>query len=131
MLDMCVKAWASHGETMRPAFAAKHPEDYLAIVREAVEMLGRAEPDAYDSPDPKRISQIDHGDYQGTLLFVIGATGYQPSTYYYAKASYGSCSGCDTLQSIRGYSDEPPTPEQVQEYMTLALHILQGLRRCE
>jgi hypothetical protein len=30
--------------------------------------------------------------------------------------------------AIRSYSDGPPQDEQVRDYMTLALHIVQGLR---
>lgn len=45
------------------------------------------------------------------------------------KVGYGSCSGCDTLEAIRDYSSEKPTPEQVKDYMALALHIVQGLKK--
>ena len=62
-------------------------------------------------------------------MFVIAARGYQPSDYWYVKISYGSCSGCDTLEAIRAYSDDPPTPEQIDDYLTLALHIVQGLKK--
>ena len=57
-------------------------------------------------------------------MFIIGAKGYQPSDYWYVKVGYGSCSGCDTLEAIRGYSDEKPTPDQVKDYVTLALHVV-------
>jgi len=43
--------------------------------------------------------------------------------------SYGSCSGCDTLEAIRDYSGDTPTEKQLDEYMTLALHVVQGLRQ--
>ena len=45
------------------------------------------------------------------------------------KVGYGSCSGCDTLEGIRHYNDDKPTEEQVRDYMTLALHIVQGMKR--
>jgi len=38
------------------------------------------------------------------------------------------CSGCDTLEGIRGYEDGTPTDEQANEYLTLALHIVQRLK---
>lgn len=116
---------ARRGE-IEAAFSEKHPEDYAEIVRRVVEVLGTE--DEYDRPDPKRIHAIDDGDYQGTLLFVIAASGYQPSTYWSVFVSYGSCSGCDTLERIRSYDNNPPKPEQVADYMTLALHIVQGLK---
>ena len=107
-------------------FSAAHPASYEEIVRAVVETVRGEE---YDSPDPERIHEIDDGDYHGTLVYVIGAGGYQPSDYWYVKVGYGSCSGCDTLQAISGYSDEPPTAEQAREYWTLALHVVQGLKR--
>ena len=59
---------------------------------------------------------------------MIAAGGYQPWEYWYVKVGYGSCSGCDTLEGIRDYPDEPPTKEQIDAYMTLALHIVQGFK---
>lgn len=46
----------------------------------------------------------------------------------FVVVNYGSCSGCDTLKGIRNYSDEPPNEEQVTDYLTLARHLIQGLR---
>jgi hypothetical protein len=105
----------------------KHPEDYKALVHMLVKVLQGE--DEYESPDPARIHEINDGGYQGTLIYVIGAGGCQPSTYWYTEVSYGSCSGCDTLQAIQGYSDEPPTPEQIAQYMTLCLHMVQGMKK--
>lgn len=127
MIEEFTKAWFANLHTMREKFTAKHPEDYKDVVRAVIEMLAAASDD-YDKPDPERIHSIDDGDYQGTLVYVIAASGYQPSRYWYVRISYGSCSGCDTLQAISGYSSEPPNDEQVSEYMTLALHVVQGLR---
>jgi hypothetical protein len=75
-----------------------HVHSYGALVDIVVRTL--VSEDDYDSPDPARITTIDHGDYQGTLLFIVGAQGYQPSTYWAIPVSYGSCSGCDTLQAM-------------------------------
>ena len=127
MIEAFTKAWFANLHTMREKFTAKHPEDYKEVVRSVVEMLADASDD-YDRPDPERIHEIDDGNYQGTLVYVIGSSGYQPSRYWYVKVSYGSCSGCDTLEGIRSYRDESPDEGQVREYMTLALHIVQGLR---
>lgn len=117
----------------RPQFEERlrqgHPESYQALVRMVIETLTDAE--QYDAIDPERIHEIDDGHYQGTLLYVIAAKGYQPSDYWYVKVSYGSCSGCDTLQAISGYSGEPPNAEQVKDYWTLALHIAQGLHKMD
>lgn len=73
------------------------------------------------------ITVIDNGDYQGTQIFMISLDVYQPDpeNYIYTHTYYGSCSGCDTLLGISRYGDELPDENQVKEYMTLALHLLQ------
>lgn len=77
--------------------------------------------------DTKNFLVIDDGDYQGTQVFILHRNVYQPSVedYVYTNTYYGSCSGCDTLLSINGYSSELPDEEQVKDYMRLCLHLLQ------
>lgn len=72
----------------------------------------------------------DHGDYQGTQIFLLHKDVYQPdvNSYYIFNNYYGSCSGCDTLLSISQYEEGIPTKEQVDEYMTLCLHMVQRMR---
>jgi hypothetical protein len=122
-----VKRFEDNRGKLAELFRNKHPDDYNEVVKNVVSII--TDDDEYASIDPARIHSVDDGEYQGTLVFVIGAKGYQPSDYWYVKVSYGSCSGCDTLQAISGYSDEPPDDEQVKDYMTLALHIVQGLKK--
>jgi hypothetical protein len=117
---------SAEGQAAMAALFAKHPSEYKDIVKAVVSVVASA--DEYDDPDPERIHEINDGDYRGTLVFVIAAKGYQPSRYWYVKVGYGSCSGCDTLQAIHSYSDEPPSESQLKDYMTLALHIVQGLK---
>lgn len=76
--------------------------------------------------DIKKITEIDDGDYQGTLLYLIPFETSQPSEYEYlmTHVSYGSCSGCDTLQSIQDYSKRFLTDQQVSDFMTLCKDIL-------
>lgn len=52
--------------------------------------------------DTKKITEIDNGDYHGTLIYVIPLDTCQPAEYEYLMTyvAYGSCSGCDTLQAI-------------------------------
>lgn len=100
-------------------FSRGHCHSYKQILQEVVRYL--------EDLDPERVHEIDDGEYQGTLIYVIGEVGYQPSSYVTARVYYGSCSGCDTLQAIHNYSDELPTPEQVKDYMTLALHMVESM----
>ena len=78
--------------------------------------------------DINSIKVIDDGDWQGTQIFIINLIIYQPSEidYVVTNTYYGSCSGCDTLQAIKGYNyDKFPNEEQIKDYMQLALHLLQ------
>jgi hypothetical protein len=122
-----VEAWDANKGKIRTVFEKGHPEGYRTVVAAVVQMLNGCV-GGYRKPDPERIHEIDDGGYQGTLVYVIGSTGYHPDKYWYVKVGYGSCSGCDTLESIRGYMDGAPTEEQIADYMTLALHVVQNLR---
>ena len=114
---------------LEASFRAKRPDSYTAIVKAVVETLSDPT-DEWDSkfPDPERIYVIDDGHYQGNRLFIIGAKGYQPSSYWAVIVDYGSCSGCDTLEALQGYSDDPVTDDELNGTMTLALHILQSMK---
>lgn len=123
MIARFVEVWDKKKSILEDKFKQGHPDSYDGIVRMLVELLSGTHPGL----DPERITIIDHGDYQGTRLYVIGSSGYQPDKYYYVYVNYGSCSGCDTFQSICGYGDEV-SEENVRDYMTLALHILQAIK---
>lgn len=125
MIKEFVEQWEKNKDVIEDFFKRQHPEDYSQIVMLVIQALH--DPSQYDSIDPNRIHEIDDGNYQGTLVYVIGSSGYQPSDYWCVMVDYGSCSGCDTLEGIRGYSDETPTEEQVKSYMMLALHIVQNI----
>lgn len=75
-----------------------------------------------------RITEINDGDYQGTLLFLIPLDWYQPSEYDYLMTcvGYGSCSGCDALEHILSYdySEGVLTKTQVKDFMTLCKDII-------
>lgn len=68
-----------------------------------------------------RITEIDDGDYSGTLLFTIPFDVYQPShkEYFMTYIEYGSCSVCDTLQGIYYMERE----QKINDYMKLCRDI--------
>lgn len=131
MIKDFLERFESAKPTLLAGFKTAHPENYKAIVAAVVEAVRPTGDHAYDweSPDPARIHEIDDGYYQGTLVYVIAAGGYQPSDYWYVKVGYGSCSGCDTLEGIREYSSDAPSDEQAAQYLVLATHIVQGLKK--
>ena len=101
--------------------AITEPPDYLDLLRLTVTRL--AEHIEYDAPDPSRVTMIDHGDYQGTLFFVVSASGHHPNEVYVTHVGYGSCSGCDTLEWVR----DEPAAERPGHWMTLCLHMVQHM----
>ena len=128
MIQEFIDRFMDKKDDLRAVFAEKHPEDYIDIVRAIVNLLH--DPSDYRSIDPARIHQIDYGEgFSGALIFVIASSGYQPDQFWYTMVDYGSCTGCDALLSIRGYGHEKPTDEQISDYMTLALHILQKMKK--
>lgn len=126
MITEVVKAWNERKHFIEEHLKAKHPDSYKELVSWVIKMIN---PDNERGlPNPEIIYEIDDGDYQGTLLYIIPTVAYQPHEYYYVLVGYGSCSGCDTLQEIRDYSHDIPDQEAIKKYMTLALHIVQKMK---
>ena len=117
-------------DALTAEFQKKRPGSYDDLVNRLVRLLDDEDAFGYDeAPDSARVHMIDDGDYQGTKLYIIGANGYQPSTYWSIFVSYGSCSGCDTFEAIGSYSDDTATEAEAGEYYTLMLHMVQSMKR--
>lgn len=74
--------------------------NYMDIVKNLVKFVYSDCEYKYDSEE---VTEIDNGDYQGTVLYMIPEDTYQPDAeeYLLTYTGYGSCSGCDTLLSIQ------------------------------
>ena len=96
---------------------------YDAILKDTLELMFIDE--EYGTPDFTNIHRVDDGDYQGTLLFIVPERCYQPNKYWIVKVSYGSCSHCDTYQSIDEISD---VREKSSQFTTLALHMIESMK---
>jgi hypothetical protein len=134
MIKTFVDRFMAQTPALKAGLREKEPQSYGDLVKRLVETL--ADEDDYSSPDPSRITCIDHGEYQGTQLYVIGAGGYQPSTYWAFTVGYGSCSGCDTFQRIHehgeyneDYTTRKITDGMVDDYWTLMLHMVQRMKQ--
>lgn len=135
MIKKFVARYMARKPELEAIFSKTYPAGYEDVVKAVISILYPGDDDDDDRdhevPDPARIQEINDGDYQGTLVYVIAAKGYQPSVYWCVAVSYGSCSHCDTLEGIREdgpFGGDEPTSGQVGDYMTLALHIVQGIR---
>ena len=100
---------------------------YIDLVRLLIEKVINKGEEKYDKDS---ITEIDNGYFQGTLLYTVPRMIDQPNQndYILTYVNYGSCSGCDTLLGISRYDMGLPTDEQVEDYLTLLLHLIQQTR---
>ena len=105
-------------------------DDYKLIVKKIVELVINDSDIDSKNYDADSITVVDDGSYQGTQIFLIPRDICQPyeNDYIFTHNYYGSCSGCDTLQAIHYYKTGKPNEEQIKDYMTLSLHLVQQLR---
>jgi hypothetical protein len=135
MLPEIIKQWDANKHKLEEYFRTtprgQYNGSYHSILRKVIELAVTTE-NEYNKWDADKITVVDDGDYQGTQLFLIPSETYQPSVsnYLFTHTYYGSCSGCDTLEAINDYGsgDELATEEQVKDYMTLALHLVQRMK---
>lgn len=132
MLKYCVKQWDRNKhkllEDIQQNFGQYLSGDYKFLVEKVVSIIYNGEDDYnIDTYNAAEITEIDNGDYQGTLLYMIPRDTYQPADYEYllTSVSYGSCSGCDTLQALQ-YDFEDDKEQQIKDFMQLCLHLVQN-----
>lgn len=133
MIQDFVMAWDANKEKLKAYFMADNPEgcaSYMGLVKVLFEVV--VNPYLKDNKkgvyDTERIHEINDGDYQGSLLYVIPVQTYQPSCYHYVLtyAEYGSCAMCDELEGIWDYERITGNREETAEsLMSLCLHLLQ------
>ena len=130
-----IKAWDSRKHLLQEYFESHEQSEYdeysklVALLFKVVINPDRNEKGESEF-DTDLMTVVNNGDYQGSLLFIIPTDTYQPAPYEYVitTVNYGSCSECDTLLGIIGEGTGLPSREQVKEYMTVCLHLLQ---RCK
>lgn len=133
MIIELVKQWEENKHKLEEYFKTTNQGEYGSyedIVKKIFEICIPKASD-YNGWSLESMTVIDDGHYQGTQIFIIPTDTYQPSVedYVMTDTYYGSCSGCDTLLNICGYEDGLPDDEQIKEYMTLALHLVQKIKR--
>lgn len=125
MLKYCYDKWNKNQHILESKLREidLSQTDYLDLLALTVETILNDNNNENCEPkwDAGNITQIDNGDYQGTLLYLIPEKTYQPSEYEYLMTyvGYGSCSGCDLLQSIQPYCHEETTDEDIKSFMSL------------
>ncbi len=132
MLKILVRKWDENKEKLQHELSTRESvklyeyKDLVKLTFEVIYNVGEVWD--HNQLDLNHMTEIDNGDYQGTLLYLIPFDSYQPSEYEYLMTyvGYGSCSGCDTLKSIRGEwgGDGGLTKSQVKKFMKLCKDIL-------
>lgn len=127
MLDnKYIKSWEENKEKVKEELNTKLKSGYFdggyidivkSIVNHVLNAVAVYEIEKYDAD---KITVIDDGEYQGSLIFAIPSKCYQPSPYEYifCYAYYGSCSGCDALLAAT----------YIEDIMQIALHIFQSMK---
>lgn len=152
MLKYCKDKWAENEDKLREAISKtdrniRREWTYADLVILVVEnILNPGMQPKYlrhkgfltsaGSPWQTNVGEVDDGDYQGTLIFVIHMNSYQPNSdeYMFTYVEYGSCSGCDTLQGIQSEDiyDEENQKEidgsVMYDYMTLCKHLVDNFK---
>ena len=134
MIQEIIKKWEENKYKLEEYFSTTKQEkfaSYEAIVQQIFELVINSDEDSYERFNVNKMTVIDDGNYQGTQIFIIPKDTYQPNIddYLITHTYYGSCSGCDVIEGIRNYSSGLPTEQQVKEYMILALHLVQKMKR--
>lgn len=136
MIKFCVEKWNKNHKLLEAALKSRTDLNtcgYRTLVEMAVTYIFNdgLDCDRYDYCGklfrPDLITEIDNGDYQGTLIYLIPNATYQPGPgdYLMTYVYYGSCSVCDTLQAIQDYIEGPLTDEQISDFMSLCKNLVQ------
>lgn len=132
MLKICRDKWNKNSKKLENTLrydSKLNSYDYAKLVEITFDIIFNDDSNEYgEDLNVALITEIDNGDYQGTLLYLIPFETYQPSEYQYLMTyvGYGTCSGCDTLESIRAYGDYDNfvTEKQLKDYMMLCKDII-------
>ena len=130
MLKILRDLWAQNEHQLQEAIGKlDHFPDYEELVKITFQNIynqGPVEEYEYRCLNVDKITVIDDGDYQGTMLFVIPFDAYQPDPrqYLITHVYYGSCSYCDTLEHIRMMYDVPMAASGIKELTNVCKDII-------
>lgn len=135
MLRFCVYQWALNKDNLKAHIERDNRINscnYEYLVKLVVRYILNGEfrhPDLQNWFWDENTDEIDHCCYQGVKLYIVHRTTVsEANEYLITSVYYGSCSVCDTLESIQadnGY-DDLPNEQQVKDYMTLCKDIVCG-----
>ena len=134
MVNEFVTQWYKNSYKLREKLrkVKNHELEYIDLVNLLIKEVINPNQNNWDFVlDERLLIEIDHGDYQGTQIYIVPRKGYQPNEedYFFTHNDYGSCSGCDTLLGIWSWSEDGYISDrQVDDLMTLCMHLLQRFK---
>lgn len=128
MIKYCLEHWDRNKRVLQGYFQSHNENffrelNYKQICRLTfLYILDRDDEDDIKL-DLDNITEIDNGDYQGTLLYLIPFDTYQPNEdeYFMTYTGYGSCSGCDTLLSLQSLDNKK---DMIKELMLICKDLI-------
>lgn len=138
MIQWCVDAWMERKQYFKRRLESLG-EDYITdwsftytdivkiLFEEVINPYSEEQGLLLDGYDIDKMTIIDDGHYQGTLIFIIPEDTYQPCAdeYLYTHNYYGSCSGCDALQHAQTLEFN----KCLDDIMTIALHLVENFKQ--
>lgn len=131
MLKYCLRKWEANKGILEKRLrtdVSLNSCEYDYLIKLVVECILNQGDDGI-TWNAKNITVVDNGDYQGTQLFLIPLSSYQPSEYDYLMTfvDYGSCSGCDALMAIQDWKNGRLNEGQVKDFMTLCKDLVSNI----
>ncbi len=128
MIQEYIDAFQKNKEKLKEPFSKyEWSHNYPKLLKQTIELTINPELKEYDKLDTENIVTIDHGDYQGTQIYLIPQDHYQPSVdeYIWTHNYYGSCSGCDAMLAATTATDEK---EQIEKLLKIALQQVERMK---
>lgn len=135
MIKYCLKKWDANKDKLEQFYRTTtgwNECDYLDIVEAVVAHVLNDGEYKRGKWDVANITEIDNGNYQGTLLYLIPQNTSQPTEYEYLMTyvGYGSCAICDTLIAIQRYGKgQHLTDNQIKSFMALSKDIITNMKK--
>lgn len=131
MLDRAIKQWDKNREYIKEQLKTRignkdHFKNYFELVKFTMKNIMNHNVDD-KKYDIKHITQINNGDYSGTLIYIIPEAIYEPDIWQYLVTfvDYGSCSGGDTLIKLK---EDYKYEDSINDYMILCKDIITNLK---
>lgn len=133
MNNEIIKLWDNGKENLRNYLRTHNQSEYVTyeklvkiLIQECLNYNKTFQTKVFSD----KIDISDHGEGRGVQIFLLHKEKYSPEVddYYIFDNEYGSCSACDNLLRINEYKYDLPTEEQINQYMTLCLHMCQRIK---